>query len=348
MSSDDTRDALPGMAFQIRRTAHTPPTLHYVGLPSLPLLGIAPDALMQNPALFAERIHPDDRARYAAQLADAHGGHLSFHWEGRVVVPGWDDEKWIDIRVAERHEDSKTVWDGLILNVTQSKQLEADLQRSRQELAALAAHADFQREQERANLARELHDDFGGNLAALRIGLGWIAERAPDALAERARYLDGVVEQTLSSAQRIVYDLRPPILDLGLVEAIRWLLERAARSGDLATTFDSALPYVDLAPEANIGVFRIVEEALANVARHAGASRIDIRLTRKSGTLCIDIADDGVGLPATPAPNFGLAIMAERAASLGGSVEVTTHDNGGTAVALVVPLKSDSARLSVD
>lgn len=346
LAIDDTRDALPGMAFQIRRVGRSRASFAYIGPQSLPLLGIAPDDLARDPAQFVSRVIESDRAAYAERLAEAEGGHLSFNWEGRIAVPGWDDEKWLDVRVTERRDGETALWDGLILNVTQGKRLKDALLQSRQELARLAVHAESQREFERAVLARALTDDLGGNLAALRIGLGWIAERSSGAVAERAHYLDGVVGHTLAAAEKLVHDLRPPILDLGLIEAIRWLVERIGQTSGLRTAFQSDLPYIELAPESVTGVFRIAEEALTNVVQHARASRVALRLLREPGALQLDIVDNGVGFPAEFGARFGLAIMAERATSLGGTLDTVANPGGGARVVLRLPLPGNANPVS--
>lgn len=183
---------IPGMAFQITRRDGQPPKLRYVSEQSRQLLGIRASALRADPAAFFALILDEDRAGYLDALAASRGGHLSFNWEGRIWLQAWKDVKWVAIRVSEREAPDCTLWDGIMLNITRSKEAEAELAHSRERLRALAAHVETAKEQERLYLAREVHDDLGGNLTTIKIGLSCLARQLPPeqtALAERVRYL---------------------------------------------------------------------------------------------------------------------------------------------------------------
>jgi PAS domain S-box-containing protein len=338
---------IPGMAFQIMRQHDAPPVLRYASEQSAQLLDIKADALCAKPERFFKLILEEDRADYLARLAEAGGGHLSFNWEGRIGMKAWADVKWVSIRVSQRKVAGNLIWDGIMLNITHSKQAEAEIRQSREQLSALASHVEKVKEQERLNLAREVHDDLGGNLTAIKIVVSWLRDNLPaDAtrLIQRTDYLDQVVDQTFEAAHRIASNLRPAALDLGIVPAIKWQLERFARNTDIACRFKAPDGPVPLDPDAAIAVFRIVQEALTNVAKHAGATLVRLKLEHAQDSLLLTLADNGRGIQPVRSnkgrPGFGLLGMSERAAALGGELEVLPAKRQGTRVRLRIPLSA--------
>jgi len=219
--------------------------------------------------------------------------------------------------------------------------------RSRAQLSALAAHVEAAKEQERLNLAREVHDDLGGNLTAIKIGLSWLMKHLPPEqtkLIERTAYLDSVVDQTFEAAHRIASNLRPAELDFGIVAAIRWQLQRFGRNTDIATRFSAPDEPVPLDPDAAIAVFRIVQEALTNVAKHARATRVKLKLVREADSLLVTLTDNGRGIQPGRSDKgrhaFGLLGMSERATALGGELAVQPAKRQGTQVSLRIPLSA--------
>jgi signal transduction histidine kinase len=257
----------------------------------------------------------------------------------------WKDVKWVNIRVSRRETPDETLWDGIMLNVTHSKLAEAEIRRSRAQLSALAAHVESVKEQERLHLAREVHDDLGGNLTAIKIGLSWLMRHLPPGeinLFKRTAYLDKVADQTIEATHRIASSLRPPVLDFGIVSAIEWQLERFGQNTDIACEFSAPDADIPLSPDIAITVFRIVQEALTNVSKHAHATRVKVTLALHQGELRATIADNGQGFPPGPGPDdgrgFGVLGMTERAAALGGELSVQPAKRHGTLVSLRIPL----------
>jgi signal transduction histidine kinase len=260
-------------------------------------------------------------------------------------MEAWKDVKWVNIRVDRRETQAGLIWDGIMLNVTHSKQAEAEIRRSRAQLSALAAHVESVKEQERLNLAREVHDDLGGNLTAVKIGLSWLKRHLPPGeadLIKRTAYLDNVVDQTIEATHRIASSLRPPVLDFGIVSAIDWQLKRFGQNTDIACELSAPDTTIPLGAEADITVFRIVQEALTNVAKHARAKRVRVTLALQQGELCVSVTDNGQGIQPEHSPNnghgFGLLGMRERAAALGGELSVQPAKRRGTQVSLRIPL----------
>ncbi|MBT9568785.1 MAG: PAS domain S-box protein [Thiobacillus sp.] len=336
---------IPGMAYQVRRSQAGEVSLRYVSEQSIQLLGIKAPVLRAHPERFAKLILKEDKADYMSRLDAAGGVPMSFNWEGRIWMDAWKDIKWVNIRVTRRETPHGLTWDGIMLNVTHSKLAEAEIRRSRFQLSALAAHVETIKERERRHLAREVHDDLGGNLAAIKIGLSWLKQRLPEGetiLAQRTDYLDKVVDQTIEAAHRISSDLRPAILELGIVSAIDWLLQRLARNTDIQCDFQSPAKQIALSADATIAVFRIVQEALTNVAKHAKATRVKVSLDQSPAELSVRITDNGHGIQAgnkkKAGHGFGMLSMTERATALGGELVAQATRQGGTEITLRIPL----------
>ena len=336
---------IPGMAYQVLRTPDGSTSLRYVSEQSAQLLGIKASALRADPERFFRLILDDDKADYLARLAAAGGSHMTFNWEGRIWMEAWKDVKWVNLRVGQRETPAGQVWDGIMLNVTHSKQAEAEIRHSKAQLSALAAHVESAKEQDRLNLAREVHDDLGGNLTAVKIGLSWLKRHLPPdepSLLKRTAYLDDVVDQTIEATHRIASSLRPPVLDFGIVSAIDWQLKRFGQNTDIACELSAPDTAIPLGPEADITVFRIVQEALTNVAKHAGATRVRVALTLQQGELCVTVTDNGQGIQPERNPDggngFGVLGMSERAAALGGELTIQPAKRRGTQVSLRIPL----------
>lgn len=231
-------------------------------------------------------------------------------------------------------------------DMTAQKQAEEALHRSREELRALAARLQAAHEAERSVLAREIHDELSGSLTALKMDLSLLPDRVAkdhNLFLEKLTSMSGLIDRTLARVHTIVTELRPAVLDkFGLVAAIEWQTgEFQDRSGIVCETH---LPTeeIPLDPERSTAVFRILQEALTNVARHANASKVVVDLKSETGSLILAVRDNGKGIDekAIYAHNsMGLLGMRERALSFGGTAEVTALPRGGTLVSVRIPTK---------
>jgi PAS domain S-box-containing protein len=214
-----------------------------------------------------------------------------------------------------------------------------------EELSALSARIEKAREDERTGIAREIHDELGQALTALKLDMAWIARRLTGGeIADKLGAMSRMADEVIRSVRRISAELRPGILDdLGLPAAIEWQAgDFAARTGiQSAVRNEVGGAKLDLERELATAAFRICQEALTNVARHARATHVDISLRVVDGALHLEIADDGVGLPdtATRRGSLGLVGMRERARRLGGDCVVARREPRGTRVFLTVPLR---------
>jgi signal transduction histidine kinase len=216
--------------------------------------------------------------------------------------------------------------------------LTADLQHSREQLVAT-------REEERRRLRRDLHDGLGAQLAGLNVQAGTLRRlipRDPEAADELAVELRDELRSAIADIRRLVYDLRPPALDdLGLTEALRRLAERYDSNGEqlhVSVEAPEDLPVLPAAVE--VAIYRIAQEALTNVARHARAQTCVVRLAVNED-VALEIVDDGVGIPAERNAGVGLASMRERASELGGSCVVESRQGGGIRVLVRLPLTKE-------
>ncbi len=337
----------PGLVYQFVQHADGSIGYPYLSDGCPALLGLAVTELQQDPGLFLQLVMPEDRAGYLEAMASSKAALAAWNWEGRIWIDAWHDVKWINLRATPLLLPGGTVqWDGIMANITDSKREQAELVSSRARLAQLTAHLERAKEQERTRIAREIHDDLGGNLTAIKMALAMLAARLPDgepALADRAAYVDGLVDRTIDSVHRIALDLRPPMLDLGLSAALEWQAREFERQTGIACVFRAPAKEIDLDPDHASALFRIFQEALTNIAKHAGATLVSVSLRRERQSLALSIRDNGRGIApedrAKP-DSFGLRSMSERAAALGGTLTLSAAPGGGTMVGIKIRLVS--------
>lgn len=239
----------------------------------------------------------------------------------------------------------------IIDDITQRKQAEEDLKAMSGQLRALAARVQLVREEERTAIAREIHDVLAQDLTKLKIDLVWLAKRLaqpPDPASRPAicgRIEDALtqIDTSISEVQRIATDLRPVILDtLGLFAAVEWLAEDFARRTGLKCRAEVARGTSALDRDCATAIFRILQESLTNVARHAQASEVVVRFSEKAGTATLSVSDNGVGITRDRLEDprsIGLLGMRERAHVFGGSVEISGTPRSGTQVVVRLPIK---------
>ena len=343
---------LPGMVFQLEQNGPAF-ALTYVSEGARRLFGVAPEALTHDIGATLARLPRSDAAALLRGLRRAARGAGELRWVGRLeVTPG--DIHWIEVSASARAAGpGRATWDGIVTDITPRKRAEAALTASREELRTLATHQTRVREQEREVIAREIHDDVGSTLTALKFELAFLRS----ALKDDARFaapigrVTQLIDHAILSSTRIMHDLRPGILDEGLVAALEWQARSFEQRMGIACRFASSHDEIPLSPEQAIAVFRICQEALNNVAKYANARSVDIRLRAGAGRLMLDIGDDGRGIEAADLhrpDRFGLRGMRERAHSLGGSVDVRGEPGRGTSISVSLPLARPAAEAPHD
>lgn len=336
----------PGLVYQFLLRDDGSQAFPYVSRACASLLGISAARLRNDPSLLLQLIEPEDRQSYLGTMQASASRLASWNWEGRIWIETWHDIKWINLRATPRRIDGVGVqWEGLMTNITQGKKAEQDILRSRRQLEELSAHVERVKEQERTRIAREIHDDLGGNLTAIKMALSQLTRRLPEGetmLREKADYVDALVDRTIEAAHRISRDLRPSTLDLGIVAAIAWQAQEFEKQLAIPCVIDGPEDDIDLSPDQATGLFRIFQETLTNISKHAGASRVDVRLAIEEDSVALDVVDNGRGLATADRKkpkSFGIRGMIERAHALGGVL--TVSDPGqGCKVAVRLPLSS--------
>jgi signal transduction histidine kinase len=222
------------------------------------------------------------------------------------------------------------------------EQADRALAHSRQRLSELAQHLQTSVDMERAAIAREIHDDVGGSLTALKFDLAWIARHAgAEAVQQRANAALELVTHAIEASKRIMHNLHPAILDQGLVAALQWMATRFEKRTGVACTFRTSHETLQLPAGVPLVAYRTAQEALTNITKHAQATRTTIDLSLAAGVLSLEVSDNGRGLSdadLAKARSFGIRGLHERASTVGGWVDLSSGAQGTTLI-LSIPLE---------
>jgi PAS domain S-box-containing protein len=236
---------------------------------------------------------------------------------------------------------------GIQRDVTDRTQAAEDLQQSREELRALAARLQAIREEERTRIAREIHDELGQALTALKLDLAWMARPRRETNSTgpfpTSQSITARIDETMQIVRRIASELRPSVLDqLGLEAAIEFLVQDATRRTGIAITLH-AEQFPRLPDDIASHAFRIIQEALTNVTRHSRATRADVSVRRAGNTIVLGVSDNGVGFESTSLSglsSLGLVGMRERALACGGLLMVQGKPGEGASIVVTIPLQA--------
>jgi PAS domain S-box-containing protein len=292
----------------------------------------------------------DDEARrdWAVEIAQLSSQGT---WQGQVPRRRKDGSViWTDVvaaAVKSEGQDSGCI--AIHRDSTELRRSQALLRESHERLQHLAAGLIDVREQERSAIARELHDELGQALTRLNMDLMWLAERLPRRLrTRRTAGMVPLVEAMLTTVQHLSSQLRPAILDdFGLEAAIEWQAQEFEQWNGARCRLDLRLPPLPPDRDRDTTVFRILQESLTNVARHAQAESVDIRCGVSGSALVLEVADDGVGIARGTAggpSSLGVLGMRERARAIGAELDILPRAPRGTAVRLRVPVEPAGAR----
>ncbi|MGV7209064.1 histidine kinase [Oxalobacteraceae bacterium A2-2] len=346
----------PGLVYQFVLHADGHVSFPYLSDGCQALLGLTAAELHAAPERFLELILVDDRKSYLDAMLASAAALWSWNWEGRIWVDAWKDVKWINLRCTPHKlpdcQGGGVRWDGIMTNITESRQEQEEARRSRARLAELTAHIDKVKEQERTRIAREIHDELGGNLTAIKMALAMLGARLDQgdaALQQKAAYVDQLVDRTIEAVHRISLDLRPPLLDFGLVPALEWQVREFQQQTGLTCSFTANRREIALDPDVATPLFRIAQEALTNIAKHAHASQVQVKLARTRQQISLKISDNGGGVwqaDRVKPGSFGIRGMAERARALGGTLAISHAPGGGTVVTVKIRLEDEQPFLA--
>ena len=336
---------LPGMAFQLLLDSKGILSFPYVSEGGRSLLGFEPLDLKQNSSLFQNILYPNDRTSFQQSMRTSADKLTLWNWEGRIVMAQNGKIKWINMRCTPRKLDNGDVlWEGFMTNISQSKFAGIGLKQSQDQLRELSSHIQDAREQERLHIARDIHDDMGGTLTAIKIDAAWLIERLhaqdPELLA-KAKGIEALVDRCMKSANNILRTLRPSVLDsFGIIAAIEMEVEEFEKRTGISCPINQVDEGMEISPDASIALFRILQETLTNIMKHAKASEVTVDIANRKEGVDLVISDNGVGLKEVDRQkprSFGLRGIQERVAHFNGKVLISSKPGKGTTVEVHIP-----------
>ncbi|MDH5479429.1 MAG: histidine kinase [Nitrosomonas sp.] len=342
---------LPGVVFQFLLNQNRQLSFPYVSDASETLLGMSPKVLMATPTLFAELILPCDKVIYDRLMAISVEQLSTLNWEGRIQVKGDSDIKWISLRATPRRtSDGDTLWDGIMINITRNKLAEREIARSREQLAELSSYLQKVKEHERALIAREIHDDIGGTLTAIKCELFPCIDpipRLPVFYQKKAASIECLVDRVIDSTRRISLDLRPGVLDCGIVAAIQWQAKEFSNRIGISCRVTCGNEEILLDSDLSIAIFRVFQETLTNISKHSSATHVEVSLVESDGIIILEISDNGCGITDSDLDkqdSFGIRGMRERCQQLKGIFDISGSASKGTKVEIRIPIEDTESQ----
>lgn len=295
-------------------------------------------------ALREKRPHAMDIQQYDIRRSD--GSFEERHWRP-LNTPVLNEQGEV-LYLLHRVEDVTAMIKLQQEQLRQQQQLKDSKQMTAQ-LRALSEHLQDVREEERAHIAREIHDELGQQMTAMKMDISWVLKKIAamdETVLQRLGGLTLLVDDTIKSVRRIAAELRPSLLDdLGLIAAIEWQLHEFEKRSGILTKFGKPAGEPSIAESFKTSLFRIVQESLTNVSRHAQAHHVQVSIEENDHTLMLSIKDDGIGFEKSKVlshKTFGLMGMKERSAMMGGSYAIDSIPKKGTTVTVTVPLPVDA------
>jgi PAS domain S-box-containing protein len=308
------------------------------------ILGYPPQQWIENPNFWEEHIHPDDRS-WVLAYGEKEVEHKRNHEFDYRMLASDGRTIWMRniVRVMLENDEPKELI-GVMIDLTERKKAEDEIRQSRERLRALSAHLQFVREQERIKIAREVHDDLGQVLSALRMELSLLNQNLLESsdTAPRHRILQelgtmsNLVDDTIRSVRRIITELRPEVLE--------WQIQEFRARTGIKTSFYSTLQNSPLNQEGVTALFRILQETLTNVNRHAQATALQVKLIDNTDSIILEVKDNGRGITeeeTRKTGSFGILGMRERVLLLGGTLSLTGSPGKGTIVRVEIPLSEN-------
>jgi len=338
---------LPGMVYHCRNDKNW--TMEYLSEGCMALTGYRPQDLIKNHRVSYGQnvIHPEDRENVWKEVQNALRKSESFQITYRIrTFTGEEKWVWEQGRGINSSDGDLEAVEGFITDITSNKRALQDFERSQKELRNLSQRLQTIREEEKKHIAREIHDELGQFLTALKMDLTILEDELNEdqkPLRERAQVMGGLIDSTIKSIQRICMELRPQILDvLGLSEAIEWQCQEYERNTGIICDLVLPKKKLNLDQDRSITCFRILQESLTNVTRHAEATRVIIKLENKKNYLVLKIEDNGKGINEEKLsdPNsLGLIGMRERTLVFNGNVKIAGCLGKGTTLTAEIPHK---------
>ncbi len=316
------------------------------------ILGFSPEEWIQDPELWLKQLHHGDCERV---LAKVYGNYpeivdAGFVCEYRIRAKDGRIVWFRDEAILVSDELDQPFLQGIMLDITQSKHAEEQLKNSHEQLRGFAEHVESVREEERAWIAREIHDELGQILTGLKIDISWLDKKLTSicsgdpnhVLSMKTRSMKELIDTTIQSVRKISTRLRPGILDdLGLLAAVEWQASEYQTRMGIKFEVISNIDGMELDERRSSAVFRIFQELLTNIARHANATKVSISLKERGATLILKVRDNGRGITEKESDNvksLGILGMRERALLLGGKFSIKGMPGDGTRATVKIPI----------
>ena len=337
---------LPGMAYKCKNDPNW--TMEFISDGGYSLTGYHAQELVDSTKVsYSDLIHPEDRQMVWDKVQYAIEKKQSFQITYRIITASGENKwVWEKGQAIYGAENEVVSLEGFITDITEGKKAESKLRASRNQLRSLAERLQMIREEERATVAREIHDDLGQTLTALKMDISWMKKNPDMTKEKRVEKIDvmlGLTDSTIQTVKRIATKLRPDILDdLGLISAIEWEAEEFKKRSGIECKLVVSVDDIPIDENVTIAVFRIFQESLTNIARHSGATKVEVVIEEANDLLKMEIRDNGVGITEeqiSSSKSLGLIGMNERVSVFGGKLNILKIAEGGTAVRVLIPIK---------
>lgn len=342
-------DNLPGAIIQYKINPDGTDVLIFVSEGSIQIWGIKPELAMQNNQLIWQQIDEEciDEVKKSIELS--YKSLSPWNVEFKNNLPN-GSVKWIQgIGTPQKMKDGSVVWDSIMLDVTKKKQAETKNLEYQQSLQNLTTEISLVEEKQRKEIAENIHDHLSQSLVISKMKLTDMQKELQNPVSKgELKLVIDHISNALENSRKITYDLSPPILyELGLIETMYWLVEKIEEENKLKVNFVTELTDVDLTEQKLILIYRIIQELVNNIVKHAKASKIDITFGSKREGIEITVIDNGEGFDVNKLTKvsieqggFGLFAVKERVRNLGGTFAIDTKKGEGTNVKFYIPLKS--------
>lgn len=313
------------------------------------LMGFTEHELKEQVGKFYNLVHSDDRIIIDDYLTRIKNRAKTPKELVIRIITKFDTVKWINIDFYNTTDEFGNVLEirGLLYNVTAQKEAEEELKLSREQFRTLAMYLETAREEEKKRLALEIHDELGHALTALKLELAWVLKKKflrQEMMFEKVRKMNELIESTIRKVRSISSDLRPSVLDhFGLEAALEWQASEFQKRSAVRCKILIDKEQIKIDEKTSTAIFRIFQELLTNIAKHAKATRVDVVLEKSTSSLTLKVRDNGVGFKleqAKQSKSLGLLGMKERAYAIGGQLSVSSIVGVGTTVNLIVPIKN--------
>ncbi len=310
------------------------------------VLGYPAHQWLTDHQFWANHIHPDDRKMTVDYCVTCTREKRQHDFEYRMLAKDGTVVWLRDIVTVIVENDEPIQLRGVMINITEKKKAEVILNERTEELRELATHLQNVREDERMNIAREIHDELGQQLTGLKMDIAWLMKKTGkgDAVIE-TKFNDTLklVDATVRTIRRISTELRPSIIDdLGLNAALEWLMAEFKDRLRIEMVYDNSFDDHNVDPNISIGLFRILQESLNNIAKHANANKVEIKIEKQNSVVHLSVHDDGIGFDTNTKPTgltFGVLGIRERVNRMKGDCMITSDPGRGTKIEVKIPLQ---------